>query len=236
MTPPAITYYVVCFSQEGDLPPIRPVSRLIQQEEPEVEKKLRTKTYAVLGRFARQANAQGLVQQLTALGVNCFLMSDQEIRGHLIVSMKTANKGQGGIAFRDFEEKPLFCPWDDMQGICVMEIYCERGGQATLIDLHRKSANITPRLDVALFDFPAMLGTPGATFEDFLNELETRTSLRMDRLFSQNYQQVLDAAASFGSRPAVFSPPDAQLGEPYDRHSHAAANLYSLVKNASVRK
>jgi len=236
MTPPAITYYVVCTAQSGDLPPLRPVSRLVQQEEAEVQKKLQTNTYAVLGRFARQANAQGLVQQLTALGVNCFTMSDQEIRGHLIVSMRTANRGQGGIAFRDFEDKPLFCPWDDMQGICVLEIYTERGGMATLIDIHRKSANITPRLDVALFDFAAMLNTPGATFEDFLIELENRTSLRMDRLFAQNYQQVMDAAASFGSRPAVFSPPDATVEAPYDRHSHQAANLYSLVRNTASRK
>ncbi|MBI1292344.1 hypothetical protein GC173_14075 [bacterium] len=236
MTPPAITYYVISTTQEDPLPPLRPVSRLVQQEEPEVEKKLRTKTYAVLGRFARQANAQGLVQQLTALGVNCYMMSDQEIRGHLIVSMKTANRGQGGIAFRDFEDKPLFCPWDDMAGICVLEIFCERGGQATLIDLHRKSANITPRLDVALFDFGTMMGVAGATFEDFLAELENRTSLRMDRRFAQDYQQVVDASASFGSRPAVFSPPEGQLAEPYDRHSHAAANLYSLVRHAQTRK
>jgi hypothetical protein len=201
-----------------------------------VAQKLRTPIYEVIARFARSANAQGLVQQLTALGVNCFMISDQEIRGHLIVAMKTANRGAGGVAFRDFDDKPLFCPWEDMAGICVLEVFTENGEQATLIDIHRKSANITPRLDVALFDFPTMLSKPGSTFEDFLVELETKTALRLDRLFAQNYKAAMDASTNFGSRPAFLGPAAAALASPYDRHSLAAANLYSLVRCTLAKK
>jgi hypothetical protein len=231
MTPPQITYYVVIPPLPGlDSPPLRPISKLVQIEEDMVAKKLRTGTFEVMGRFARAANAEGLVNQLKALGVDSFVVSDQDIRGHLIISVAGANRGGGGMALMDFNAKPLFCPYDDLAGICVLEIYCEGGGQSTLIDLHRKSANITPRMDVSLFDFPKMLGSPGATYEDFLLDLVNRTDLRLDRHFATNYQDVIQATANFGSRPTVFTPPAEKLASPYDKHSHDAASLYSFVR------
>lgn len=235
-SPPQLTYYiVVCRLADPDIT-VRHVARLVQDEEENVKRKLQTRTYEVLGRFARRANAEGLRQQLFALGVPTFILSDQDIRGHMIVSVASANRGAGGMALRDFEEKPLYVPFEDIAAIAVIDLKCENGLRATLIDLHRHSTNITPRLDAALFDFEGILQKNNAGLEDFLKDLQNRTQAPIDRDFSPNQGQLIRAARDFAARPAFFPPPRGRLISSYVPQDLDAANLYSIVMGRKTQQ
>ena len=234
---PRITYYVVLFQ----LPPdtgsaIRPISRLLQEDEEKVREKLLTHTFEVLSRYARKPNAEGLKNQLHALGIDTTIVSDQDLRGHLIVSASTANKGQGGIAFRDFDEKPLYVDYKDIAGAAMMEVPREDGSTTTLIDLHRFSTSITPRVDVALFDFPTLMGNPEAGLEDFLKELEIRSEIKVDRRFNQHREAILRASKDFGSKPVEFAPTKDRLAAPYDKEIILGADIWSFLLCTKIRE
>lgn len=235
-TPPRITYYVVLFQQPPDTgAAIRPIARLLQEEEEAVRHKLLTHTAQVLARFAKKPNAEGLRSQLHAFGIETIIVSDQDIRGHLIVSAATASKGAGGIAFRDFDNKPLYTPFDDIAGVVRMEVRRKDGSTATLIDLHRKSTSITPRLDASLFDFATMLGQPSARTEDFLRELESRARVSVNDTYGRNRDEMVTIAADFGSRPAEFAPPDDKLPSAYSSTDLLAASLWSFLLYTRTR-
>ncbi len=231
---PQVTYYVIMTKQSPDGGfALRPISRLLKQEEEVVEEMLQTTTYMVVARYAKKANAEGLRGQLHALGVEVLILSDSDIKSHLFMWAKTANSGQGGMAFMDFTEKPLFCPWADIAGVMLMQVKCENGSEATLIDVHRVSTTIVPRLDAAHFDFSALLEQKGATIEDFLAEIESRGKIDVNRQYNDDHREALQKAAKdFASAPGTFQPGDDALTSPYDRRDLLAANLFSLVKAA----
>ena len=229
-TPPRITYYVVLFQQPPDTgAAIRPIARLLQEEEESVRHKLLTHTAQVLARFAKKPNAEGLRSQLRAFGIDTIIVSDQDIRGHLIVSAAAGSKGAGGIAFRDFDSKPLYTPFDDIAGVVRLDVLRKDGSAATLIDLHRKSTSITPRLDASLFDFAAMLSQPGAGIEDFLRELESRAKVKTNVEFGKHRDEAIALAKDFGSRPAEFSPPEDKLPSAYASEDLLAASIWSFL-------
>lgn len=235
-TPPRITYYVVLFQQPPDTgAAIRPIARLLQEEEDAVRAKLLTRTAQVLARFAKKPNAEGLRSQLHAFGIETYIVSDQDIRGHLIVSAATASKGAGGIAFRDFDSKPLYTPFEDIIGVARMDVRRKDGSTATLIDLHRRSTSITPRLDATLFDFPSLLGVPGAGIADFLRELESRASLTVDNTFTAHRDDVLAMVQDFGSRPAEFAPAPEKLPAPYASADLLGASIWSFLLYTRTR-
>lgn len=227
---PKVTYYVVLPKQPPDVGgSVRPISRLIKEEEETVRAKLLMSTFQVLRRFAKKANAEGLRSQLQSLGVTSFVVSDQEIRSHLFLYAAAASRGGGGMALRDFADKPLFCPFLEIRGITVMQVRTEDGKRATLVDLHRPGTNITARLDAALFDFSQMLDKKDANVEDFLKELSQKCSVEVDRRFNANEEQLLESTRSFAASPSQFEPPPAMIVSPYDRHSIRAANVYSFL-------
>jgi len=231
-TAPAVTYYVVLKKQRPDVgSAVRPISRLLQEDEEVVRAKLLTPCFEVLRRFAKRSNADGLKGQLNSLGVETFIVSDQEIRGHLIIYAATASSGGGGMALRDFGDKPLYCPHDDIAEIAVLNVDTEDGKQTTLIDLVRKSTTITPRLDSSLFDFPQMLSSPGAGVEQFLKHLEAKTSLPVNRLFATHRDNLVALSRDFATSPSQVEPPPAMQVSPYDQRQLRAANLYSFLLN-----
>jgi hypothetical protein len=230
MSAPQVTYYVVLPPQPPDLgASIRPISKLLREDEETTRQKLLTQTFEVVQRFAKRANAEGLRGQLAAFGVESFVVSDQEIRGHLFIFAATASKGGGGMALRDFADKPLFCPFNDITNIVLLPVMCDDGKEATLIDLHRKSTNITPRLDVALFDFPQMMADEKAGYEEFLHELEAKSGATVDRGFGQHGDKLTEVARDFGSIPGMFEPPPAMLVSTYNKDAIRAANFYSFL-------
>lgn len=227
---PQMTYYLVLGKQPPDVGgAMRPLAKLLQVTEDEVRQKLLTATFEVAARFARKANAEGMRGQLHALGIESFIVSDQDIRGHLILYAANASRGAGGVAFRDFSDKPLFCPFDDVGNIIVLEVPTQSGGTATLIDLHRRSTNITPRLDTALFDFSQVMQREGATHEDFLKEIGERTGAPIDRRYTQHREHLAAIAKDFASFPSQFEPPPAMLVAPYTRADLRGANIYSFL-------
>lgn len=230
MSTPQVTYYVVISRQPPDIGgSIRPIARLLKEDESLVREKLMTQTYEVLSRFAKRANADGMRGQLHALGVESAILSDQDIRGYLYIFAAAASKGEGGMALRDFAEKPLYCPFDDITNVLSMEVYCEDGSRTTLIDLHRKSSPIVPRLDVSLFDFPSILGKEDAKLEDFLAMLEERAEVKVDKRFAMHRPQLVSMTRDFGSLPGMFEPPTAALVSPYTKDDIRAANMYSTL-------
>ena len=233
---PRITYYVVFLPQAPDSKPsMHPLKRLLQMEQEQLDILFQKETYEVIGRFAQKANAQGLQSQLTALGVRSILLSDQDIRGHMILSVGTANMGEGGLAFKDFEEKPIFCPFADIVGILMMVVRCNDGSETVLVDIHRRSTNITLRLDRNLFDFPKMLNKEGAGLDEFLSRLVEKTGAELDGIFELHREILAKTARDFGSRPIDLPPPPGRISAPYTRDDQVAADLYSLVRSFSTR-
>lgn len=233
---PRITYYVVLLPQDVDASvSLRPLSRLLEADEERLHEVLETETYEVVARFAKKANGQGLQSQLTALGVRSLLISDQDIRGHVILSVATASMGAGGLAFRDFEDKPLFCPFEDVVGVLMMDVVYEDGVPTTLVDIHRRSTNITLRLDRSLFDFAQVMNSPGAGLEEFLGHLVEKTGATLDAVFQSNVEHLTKAARDFGSRPIDLAPPPEKVHGTCLRDHLVAANLYSFVRSTEAR-
>lgn len=234
--PPQVTYYVILPPQRPDIgASLRPLSRLLQVDEEAARAKLLTPTFEVANRYAKRANAEGLQGQLAALGVMSLVVSDSEIRGHLIMFVSAANQGAGGMAFRDFNDKPLYCPFDDVGSASLLEVPCEDGKTALLIDLHRRSTNITPRLDVSLFNFESVMHQANAGTEQFLALLEEKAGVTIDRRFGPNREQLKTLMRDFGSSPGEFPPPPGMIFSPYSEAALRAANIYSFLLHARMR-
>lgn len=227
---PQITYYVIIGKQPADVgSAVRPISRLVDEEEEQIRQKLLTPSFEVLRRFAKKANAEGLRNQLHALGVESLLISDQEIRSHLILFAASASKGSGGLAFRDFADQPLYCPWEDITSVLVLDLETESGGSATFIDLIRQSTRITPRLDTALFDFATL--SEGGDQAEFLTMVAEKSGASIDRQFGQHALHMKNLAKDFGTLPGMFEPPEEVLPSKYSKEFLRAANVYSFLKN-----
>lgn len=232
---PAVTYYVVLPKQSpGVGSALRPVSRLLQEEEDVVRGRLLVQTFVVLRRFAKKANAEGMLNQLNALGLEAFLVSDNALRSHLILYAATASKGTGGMAFRDFADKPLFCPFPDVVRVLRMDLPTESGGSTVVIDLLRRNSNVTPRIDTALFDIPQMLGLERAGPDELLAAIGEATGVAVDDSFNHHRAEAEALAQDFGALPAEFSPPEAMLVEPYIPAVARAANLFSFLAQAQL--
>lgn len=229
---PQVTFYVVIPpTPEDAVSAIRPLARLLQEEEPEARKRLGYPTFQVLRRYAKRANAEGFASQLSALGVDGFVISDTQIGGHLFLWAETANQGAGGIAFRDFSGQPLYCPFEDILSVCVGAVRREDGTETLLIDLHRRSTPITPRLDIAYFDFPALTGAAGADAYGFLELLKGKAgSIEIDLGFQDAAQHLVPALRKgLATLPGEFPPSQDKLPVDYDVKSLKLFGVYSYL-------
>jgi len=226
---PQQTFYIVLPSQSPDASAYaRQVSRLMQKEEAEVRAKLQHPTWQVLRRYARRDNAEGFRNQLKAFGIDNLVLSDTQIAGALFLWTARANKGAGGLAFRDFGDQPLYCPFDDIVALCTGTIRRVDGSTTTLIDLHRKSTPITPRIDAALFDFAGAIGGRN-DHKAFVAALYDPARTELDSGFdaaAPNMAEVVERGlATF---PGELPPPPSHLKTDYDPRSLRLFDCYSL--------
>lgn len=228
---PAQTFYVVVPPLPADFttPPMRPVSRLLQEDEETVAKRLATGTFHLLKRFAKRDNAEGLRNQLHALGLETYVISDQQVHGHLFIWAESANQGAGGMAIKDFGGQPLYCPYEDLLGICTGEVELEGGGKTVIIDLHRKSAAITPRIDGATFEFAATLGQSGVGPREFLDEVEAASGAHIDRHYGRVAEAMTRVVKGLATLPSEYMPPDEKLPVPYVREDLRRFNAFSFL-------
>lgn len=232
---PAQTYYVVMPQQPPDIgASIRPISRLLQEEEEAVRQRLVVRGFQVLRRFAKKSNAEGLRGQLDALGITTFIVSDLAIKAHLFMWCKSARRGGGGMALADFAGAPFYCPYPDIVSVSILPVRREDGTTTTFIDLHRKSAPITPRLDAAMFNFPEMLVRADATMDHFLDDLEANTNLVIERQFEENRDRMQVVVDDIAERPSEFAPTKDALVSPYDRKDLLCASIYSFLTRARL--
>lgn len=228
---PQQTYYVVLPRQSEEvLSRARPISRLLRKEEHETARLLRHPTFQVVLRFAKRPNAEGFRNQFHALGGESFIVSDHDIASALFLYAATANQGQGGLAFVDFTDQPLFCPFGDILAVCAGPVLRRDGTETLLIDLHRRSTPITPRLDTAHFDFGALTGTPGDDAYAWLDSLRDKLQ---DVDFDLDFAEVVEAIAPAVQRglarfPGEVQPPPEKLQSPYEKASVRMFSVYSF--------
>ncbi|MDX2177179.1 MAG: hypothetical protein SF028_12000 [Candidatus Sumerlaeia bacterium] len=228
---PQQTYYLILPPQPPELElPARPVARLLQEEEANVPGLFKSPGYTVLRRFAKVANAEGLKQQLEAFGARAFVVSDGALRGHLFIWVKDARHGGGGMALTDFAGQPIFCPWNDIAALVLMEVERVDGTLTRWVDLVRKSSPVTPRLDTAMFDFPAMMNRSDATLRHFLDTLEESSACAVDMGFGRSQKAMAQVVADLATAPSEVAPPSAALPQGYARAAHRAANAYSFLR------
>ncbi len=229
--PPQQTFYVVLPAQPPEAADrARQISRLVKKEEDEIRKRLKVPTYQLFRRYARRDNAEGFRNQLHALGVDSFVISDTQVSGHLFLWGKQANRGSGGMAFQDFGDQPLYCPFDDILLVCSGTVKLEDGSTTRLIDLHRKSTPITPRIDARLFDFSVMLAKKGADVDAFYDVLRQEIPIDFDAEFDQ-VRSHLNPVVEKGlaSFPGEFSPPANSLKLWYDHYDLRLFDVYSFL-------
>jgi len=232
---PAQTYYVIMPQQPPDIgASIRPIARLLQEEDEQVRQRLVVRGFQVLRRFAKKANAEGLHGQLHALGITTIVISDLATRAHLFMWCKSARRGGGGMALADFSGAPLYCPYPDFVSVSILPVRREDGTSTTFIDLHRKSAPITPRLDAAMFNFPEMLVRADATMDHFLDDLEANTNLVIERQFEENRERMTQVVNDIAERPSEFAPTKDALPSPYVRQDLLNASIYSFLIRAQL--
>ncbi|MEQ8821370.1 MAG: hypothetical protein RLY93_14100 [Sumerlaeia bacterium] len=232
---PQQTYYIVLPPQAEEFTgPMRPLSRLIEKDEAELAAILASRTYHVIRRFAKKPNAEGLHSQLHALGVESFIVSDTELNGALIIWAESANYGAGGMAVKDFGGQPLYCPFEDLICVTVGTVGREDGTTTQLLDFHRRSTPITPRIDVALFDFASFLSTDEATADDLCEELEAVSGATIDRTFDALPEDTAHCAQAVATYPSNYPPPDERLPAPYDHKDARAFDVYGFIKRAHL--
>ena len=229
---PQQTYYVVLPAQDAEkIGSLRPISRLMDTDEDGARRVLEIPTFKVVRRFAKRGNAEGFRNQLHALGVEGMVVSDTQIAGFLFLWAKTANKGEGGMAVVDFGGQPLFCPFDDLICVCVGPVLRKDGQQTLLMDLHRKSAPITPRIDTALFDFPTMLKKQDAdayTLVEAIKERAPDIFVDLDYVDVGNYMELM-LSRGFATFPGQFGPPEGATSSPYEEKSLRMFDCYSFL-------
>lgn len=228
---PQQTYYVVLPAPGADaLGLARPISRLVQKEEAEVRESLQCPTYQVFRRYAKRDNADGFRNQLKALGVESFIVSDTAVSGHLFLWGAKANRGAGGLAFQDFGGQPLYCPFDDVLAVCIGSVERDDGSATTLIDLHRRSTPITPRIDSSLFDFAATLGQPGVTPGKFAESIRTATKAEVDGGFEAARKHLAPVVErGLATFPGRFAPPADKHATLYDPKAIRLFDVYSFL-------
>ncbi|MDK2973003.1 MAG: hypothetical protein PWP23_2758 [Candidatus Sumerlaeota bacterium] len=237
---PRVTYYVIMpATKESDVSGLRPVSRLLQEEEADAKKRFENPTFQVLRRYAKKGNAESFATQLTALGIDAFVVSDTQIAGHLFLWAETANQGAGGMAFRDFSGQPLYCPFEDILAVCVGPARRVDGSETLLVDLHRRSTPITPRIDTAFFDFAAITGEAGADAYGFLEKLRQKIgTIEIDLQFNDVAQHLVPALRKgLATLPGEFGPPEDKMPSPYDGKSVKLFGVYSfLAREFEIQK
>ncbi len=229
---PQNTYYVIVSQQSAEAKSsLVPISRLIDKEEDICKRYLETQSYAVIRRFAKKANAEGFVGQLHALGVESRMVSDNDLKGHLILYAATANRGQGGLSFRDYSDEAFYCPFEVISGCAVLELGTDGGDSGILIDLYRPNTNITVRLDSSVIDFSQITGVDGDDYTQFLELLEQNTPVSVDKEFGKNKGEMLQCVQDIVTLPSEFTPPPAMSVTTYDKKQLRAANLYSFFRH-----
>ncbi len=227
---PQQTFYVVLPPQPDDAPAFaRQISRLMQRDEADVKKRLALPTYQVLLRYARRDNAEGFCNQLNAFGIRSFFVSDTSIAGSLFIWMQQANKGAGGLAFQDFTGQPLYCPFDDIVAILTSRVRRNDGTETTLIDLHRKSTPITPRIDADLFDFASVTG--GANDADaFIQAIYDPATVELNSDLEEHGDLFAPVARqALATFPGRFEPPADRLRSEYEPDALRLADCFSFV-------
>ncbi|MCB2156667.1 hypothetical protein KQI84_17460 [bacterium] len=231
------TFYVVLPHQPPDVGgSVRPISRLVKEEEEQIRQRLLIPTFQIFRRYANRSNAEGFRNQLHALGVETFIVSDTELKGHLFLWAKRADQGAGGLAIRDFSDQPLYCPFEDLRAITIGTVQREDGSKVQVIDLQRKSTPITPRIDTSLFDFGAMMNRQDAGVEQFLEVIETAADIKVDRDFDAIADHMPQVREALASHPGEFPPAADAIEVAYDRPYMKSYNLYSFLYRARLIK
>lgn len=229
---PRNTYYIIMpATRAEDVSAMRPIARLLQEDEEATRKRFGSPTFQVLKRFAKRANAEGLCSQLNALGIRAYCVSDTQIGGHLFLWAKTANQGAGGMAFRDFGDQPLYCPFDDILSICVGPVQREDNSETLIVDLHRRSTPITPRIDTAFFDFAAVTGQQAADVFGFLEILRGKVGqIQIDLQYNDVREHLTPALRNgLATLPGEFGPPDEAMPASYQTRSLKLFGVYSFL-------
>jgi hypothetical protein len=225
------TYYIVLPPpREPFAGPLRPLARLLDEPEDAVKARLAQPVCQFLKRFAKKPNAEGLAGQLHALGLETFLLSDGDVQGHLFLWAESANQGAGGFAMVDFGGQPLYCPFTDVMAVTTGMCVKADGTLTQLIDIHRRSTPITPRIDASLFDFSKTLNRTDANARMFLEHLNIVTDLVFDSRFDGVYNLVEKQARALASRPSLYEPPADRLAVAYEPEALATFNVYSLLE------
>ncbi|MBI5154682.1 hypothetical protein HZA57_05540, partial [Candidatus Poribacteria bacterium] len=108
----------------------------------------------------------------------------------------------------------------------------EDGSKTRLIDLHRKSTPITPRVDASLFNFEKTLNRQGATMEKFLEEISVVASVEFDPAFDSMESHMEAVVRGLASMPGEYPPPLQRLKAAYSRESVKRFNAYSFLARA----
>jgi hypothetical protein len=158
--------YVLLGSQRPDVGDVvRPMSRLTKMDEGEIRVLLTSHGPRLFQAYQRRSDAQGLANQLRALGLAVAAVGVEEILEYVFVPAVRINIGQGGFsAFGGENEPPVFIPFSDMAAIVQGEvsemigqerIMGTRPGESKVrntynrmvyVDIHRRSVPVAVRL------------------------------------------------------------------------------------------
>lgn len=173
--------YVLLGSQRPDIgESVRPFCRLTRMDEAEARTLLSSPGSRIFRVYARRAMAQGLANQLKAIGIISAAVAAEELEQYLYVAAKRVNVGIGGVAASGSEnEAPTFIPFADLGAVVMGEVMEEIGRERVLsakpgepkvrisysgvlhVDLHRKSVPVAVRLKKTDFGMnPIVAGEP----------------------------------------------------------------------------
>lgn len=173
--------YVLLGSQRPDVGDVvRPLSRLTKMDEAELRILLTSHGPRLFRAYLRRSDAQGLANQMRALGLAAAAVGIEDILEYVFVPAGKVNIGQGGFsAFGDENEPPVFVPFSDMAVIVRGEV-SEMTGQERImgsrtgeskvrntynrmvyVDIHRRSVPLAVRLRKNDFHLnPIVAGEP----------------------------------------------------------------------------
>jgi len=227
---PRETFYVALPPQppEPQAAP-RPVARLLGEEDDAALRRLTRPAFQLLRRFARRDNAEGLRNQLHALGVEAFIVSDAEARRRLFLWTADASVGAGGVAVRDFSGQPLFTPYENLASVALGVADLVDGSQTTLVDIHLRTGDVTPRIDTRVFDFTRTMKHEDADLEDLLEELDAAAGVVIDRRYDAARPLAAELPQGLATLPGRFPPPAEKLEAPYDEASLRMFDAWSFL-------
>jgi len=173
--------YVVLGSQRPDVgQAMRPFTRLVKISDDEARHLLTCHGPRLFRAFTRRSQAQGMANQLRAIGLAATALPAEDILQYAILPSKQVNVGQGGIsAFGREGEAPTFIPFSDVAIIVqgeVLEVVGKekvmspRPGEPKIrcsyapqmiVDVHRKSVPVGVRFRKVDFHLnPIVAGEP----------------------------------------------------------------------------